>query len=637
VALGDTVFVAVTTPLGASLNVKEGNFLYGVGLPTGYCIDACPSPGALITLKTGKVLLINGRKNQLYDPATGAWKLTGSCVGCGTPYRFGSRSYATLLPDGKVLWTGGLTNTITAGSFLYDPVAETWSPTRNSSGTVTAMTIPRYGHTTTLLPNGKVLVAGGFGSPFAPGANAQPVLDSAELYDPATGVWTPTGSLNTRRALHTAILLPNGKVLVAGGRTCNVPPPSACNFTFRSNTAELYDPATGVWTPTAAMNVDRHTTSSALLLNGKVLVPAGFTAAGNGINGDVYDPTTATWSLTGNLNVGRARQGAMLLPDGTVLVAAGFGGGNTAELYDPATNSWTLTGNVAVSGRFNFQYAVMPNGKALIAGGVASGAPVRSSEVYNPATHAWTSGGTMAHDHGSSSSLSYTRQAVVLSASPTSFVSDPRVCGRNCGKVLVAGDNADGGADLYTPATVPLTTCSSTYSGQVSGNINVPAGSVACVTGAQVTGSVIVASGGAVVLTNADIRGNLQIDGAAGVRMCGARVVGATSITHSFGPVVVGDAGDDGTPACAMNRFSGPVTLDANQWVEVGGNQFAKALSVTWTAGAGPSAEDAVSEIEANAVITSLSCANNTPAPTNDGRPNQVYGTRSGQCSAAGF
>jgi hypothetical protein len=523
----------------------------------------------------------------------------------------------------------------------------------------------RWEHTATLLPNGKVLLAGGFGN-YIPGSNAQPVLNSAELYDPATGTWTLTPPMQTSRALHSAALLPNGKVLVAGGRTCGAPPPAACDFTVRTNTAELYDPATNTWAQTGNMNKPRHTTSAATLQNGKVLVPGGFSSLADPHDtdntADLYDPATGTWSLTGNLNVRRARQGAMLLRDGSVLVGPGSraticgppvceNGGppfsavivDTSELFRPATLSWQYTvGKPLVPGRFNFQQAVLPNGKALMAGGfggpAGSEAAQRSSEVYDPATGTWSSAGDTTHLHSNSSSLGNTREAVVLSASPTSFVFDPRVCGRNCGKVLVVGDNlTDGVADLYTPAAVSLATCSSTVSGQVSGNVNVPAGSVTCVTAAQVTGSVIVASGGGVVLTNADIRGNVQIDGAAGVRMCGARVVGATSITHTFGPVMVGDAGDDGPPGCAMNRFSGPVTLDANQSVEVGGNQFAKSLSVTFTSGPAPSAEDAVSEIEANAVITTLSCANNVPAPINDGRPNQVYGSRSGQCSAPGF
>ncbi|MDQ4131378.1 MAG: hypothetical protein M3133_10410, partial [Actinomycetota bacterium] len=159
----------------------------------------------------------------------------------------------TLLANGKVLAAAGRTMPpagagpveLLTSSELYDPHSEQWRATGS-------LNEPRWRHTATLLPDGRVLVAGGFGSPYTltasgAGSNAQPVLDTAEIYDPRTGTWSRTASMRTRRALHVATLLPSGKVLVAGGRTCNEPPPTACNFTFVTNTAEIYDPATGTW------------------------------------------------------------------------------------------------------------------------------------------------------------------------------------------------------------------------------------------------------------------------------------------------------------------------------------------------------------------------------------------------------
>ena len=115
-------------------------------------------------------------------------------------------------------------------------------------------------HTATLLPNGKVLVAGGYNG----GA-----LTSAELYDPASGTWTATGSLNTARYDHTATLLPNGKVLVAGGIS------NGSDLT----SAELYDPASGTWTATGSLNTARYEHTATLLPNGKVLVAGGYVAS----------------------------------------------------------------------------------------------------------------------------------------------------------------------------------------------------------------------------------------------------------------------------------------------------------------------------------------------------------------------
>lgn len=359
---------------------------------------------------------------------------------------------STLMSNGSVLVSGGRTTVALASAEVISPVTMRSTPTGS-------MATPRWRHTATALPNGKVLVAGGFTSPYGPGANAQPVTDTAELYDPATGTFTPTGSLNTRRALATAILLDNGKVLVAGGRGCNAAPPTACNFTFRLSSAELYDPATGTWTPTGSMTSDRHTTASARLPDGRILVPAGFTSAGNGFNGDVYDPATGTWSATSNLNESRARQGAALLPDGRVLVTAGFPGRATSEAYDAAANTWTLTGNVLEAGRFNYSYATLPNGYVLMGGGIVSGSPRKTSELFL-AGAGWSAGPTIPSEHGSGSSLANSDPAIVLSGSPTSYVFDPNKCINKCGAALLIGNNPTGAIDMYIPG------CTATYNTQ---------------------------------------------------------------------------------------------------------------------------------------------------------------------------
>ena len=392
----------------------------------------------------------------------GSWEATGAL----NQARIGQT--ATLLESGKVLVAGGRTATAALTSAeLYDPLTELFTLTGS-------MSTSRWSHTAILLQDGRVLVAGGF-TGFVAG-NAQAVTDTAEIYDPATGTWTPTGSMQTRRALHSMALLPDGRVLVAGGRTCTGPPPATCDFTFRTNTAEIYDPATGTWTPTGSMNAPRHTTTAAVLADGRVLIPGGFGAPDphdTSITADVYDPATGTWSLTGDLNFSRARQGAMALPDGTVVIGPGsrsttFGPpfvstiNDTSELYDPATDTWELTnGQPLLPGRFNFQQAVLPNGQALMAGGfggpAGSESVTQTAEVYDPATGTWLSAGTMTHQHGTSSSLTNTHNAVVLSANPWTFEFGA-ACGTNCGKVLVLGDSlTDPVADLYTP-TAPVPT-----------------------------------------------------------------------------------------------------------------------------------------------------------------------------------
>ena len=393
--------------------------------------------------------LLGGATASAQTTPQGSWELTGSLT---TP-RFDHT--LTLLANGKVLAAGGRTQNVTPvvhfnTAEVYDPVTEQWTPTG-------PMNDYRFQHTATLLSDGRVLVAGGFGGvQIGSTANAQSVVDTAEIYDPATNTWTLTDNLNVRRALHTAERLPDGRVLVAGGRTCNLPPPATCNFTFVTNTAEIYDPATGQWRLTGNLSAPRHTTGSVVLLDGRVLVPAGFQGTGTPSNGgDVYNPATGTWSPIDPLNFARSRQGAMLLQDGRVMVALGFPANQTTEIYHPVANDWSFAAPLTgFSSRFNFAYATMPNGKVLIAGGQTNppSALTTRTDEYDPATNTWSTQAPMNHTHATSSSLSNSYEAVVLSASPTSYVADPYVCGRNCGKVLVAGYNNTGSSELYTAA-----------------------------------------------------------------------------------------------------------------------------------------------------------------------------------------
>src|SRR5205823_3655444 len=141
----------------------------------------------------------------------------------------------------------------------YDPATGTWS----SAGT---FNFARWFHTATLLPNGKVLIAGGLGPT---GVNTFSSFNSAELYDPATGTWSLTGNLNTGRDGHTATLLQSGKVLVAEGSNC-----PSLNDCVNLKSAEIYDPATGTWSSTGNLNIFSFGPAT-LLQNGKVLVIGG--------------------------------------------------------------------------------------------------------------------------------------------------------------------------------------------------------------------------------------------------------------------------------------------------------------------------------------------------------------------------
>jgi len=309
-------------------------------------------------LNNGQVLVAGGQgsdtpnaRAELYDPATGTWTGTGSM-------NVGRSSHtATLLNDGsdRVLVAGGTGGETSAE--LYDPATRTWTPTGR-------MNVGRRDHTATLL-NGKVLVAGGYDG-----------LASAELYDPSTGIWSTTGSMNTGRYIHTATLLNNGQVLVAGGLGGGEPGEHN-NLT----SAELYDPALGTWSTTGNMNAARGTHTATLLDNGKVLVAGGFGPLALA-SAELYDPSTDTWSNASNMNAIRGTYTATLLNNGQVLVVGGTGTQPylaSAESYDPSTGAWITTGSMNV-GRYAHTATLLKNSKVLVAGGW-NGSPLASAEL----------------------------------------------------------------------------------------------------------------------------------------------------------------------------------------------------------------------------------------------------------------
>jgi N-acetylneuraminic acid mutarotase len=291
---------------------------------------------------------------------------------------------ATLLPGGKVLVVGGYNDGALASSELYDPAGKTWSSTITAPGTA------REWHTATLLPNGKVLVTGGWQGTVSSG-NA---VASAELYDPGAGTWSTTGSMANARYLHTATFLPNGKVLVAGGTTND--------GTTSLSSAELYDPATGTFSPTGSMNSGRWIHLATLLPNGKVLVAGGWqgtSSAGHAIaSAELYDPATGTWSPTTPMSVARDAHTLTLLPNGRVLAIGGYDGTNilnTAEVYDPTAGTWSATGSMAVT-RVGHADVLLSSGKVLVAGGNGSTGSGTSAELYDPVAGTWSVAGSMA-------------------------------------------------------------------------------------------------------------------------------------------------------------------------------------------------------------------------------------------------
>jgi hypothetical protein len=255
-----------------------------------------------VLLPDGTVL-VGG--SELYEPLTKSWTTVGGPPRGPDGGFLGDINAMLVLRDGKVFVLGGHGRTA-----LYDPTRRSWT-----AGGI--MVTARSGFDTVLLADGKVLIVGG-------NISDDHSVASAELYDPVSGSWTATGSMLDARSTMTATLLPDGRVLVVGAFT-----------TFRRDVVpargELYDPASGTWSPTADLVTPRFQHTATRLTDGRVLVAGGSTGAGDPLTAaELYDPVGGTWTATAGMVRPHEGDTATLLADGRVLVT-----GQTAEIYDP--------------------------------------------------------------------------------------------------------------------------------------------------------------------------------------------------------------------------------------------------------------------------------------------------------------
>lgn len=295
---------------------------------------------------------------------------------------------ATLLPDGRVLVVGGTDGrgTALASAEIYDPRANRWVEAGSMATT-------RIDHTATLLPNGKVLVVGGMIGPIPSNT-----LGSAELYDPATNTWSSAAPMTGSRARHTATLLRDGRVLVVGGLSFIVHDNNL--FPNQPDSAEIYDPVANRWTVTSATRFYRIGHSATLLRDGRVLVAGGsdnsdptpFTAS------EVYDPRQARWIDAGSMGAGRSGHGATLLANGDVLVVGGLGAGTNllptrlrdVEFYHPQLDAWTALASTTEV-HVGDTLTLLKNGKVLVLGSTSQS----RAEIFDPDRNHWSATGPL--------------------------------------------------------------------------------------------------------------------------------------------------------------------------------------------------------------------------------------------------
>lgn len=276
---------------------------------------------------------------------------------------------ATALGDGRVLIVGGCTldscemGDDGATAELFDPVTDAFSPAGR-------METERVSHSATLLPDGRVLIAGGF--------DGTRRLASAELYDPTVHAFTLTGDTTTARGEHAAAVVPDGRVLVVGGNRGD-------GDVLAS--AELFDPTTGTFTATGEMSVVRHKHAAVSLPDGRVLVVGGSDARDGGgryASTELYDPANGTFETTASMTDARYKlAGAVItLADTTVLIA---GGGSHAEVFDPANAAFRpVEGNLGAAWAFATA-TLLPDGRVLIVGGYdASISLTAGAWLYRP-------------------------------------------------------------------------------------------------------------------------------------------------------------------------------------------------------------------------------------------------------------
>ena len=299
-----------------------------------------------------------------------------------------------------------------------------------------SMSFARGTHTATLLNDGRLLIAGGDDG----SGRLEAITDTAELYDPSTGRWEPAEVLGRQRTQHAALLLNDGRVLLVGGAGVLQAGIQEQQLERPLIETDLFDPASETWSFSGDISTPRDHIAATMLSDGSVLVVGGNDGKGTDTSvlasGEVFDPATGQWSAAGSMSQPRQGHSLVALDSGTALVAGGDAGDDpfqSVEIYDPSSGTWSNTADMA-DARERFAAIVLQDGKVLVVGGGGTDGHLASAELYDPGAGAWSSAAEM--------STPRLKPAVVV-------LQD--------GKVLVVGGLGAGqflgSAEIYDPAT----------------------------------------------------------------------------------------------------------------------------------------------------------------------------------------
>jgi len=319
----------------------------------------------IVILDNGEVLVAGGmgicssycehlRSSEIYNPNSGIWRMTGEL----NETRMTS---AVKLNDGRILMAGGFYDGIGISTVeIYNPSVGQWS-------IVAPLPQGREWHSTTVLKDGRVLVAGG-------SLNNNTCLKTAFIYNPSTNIWSTAAPMNESRCEHRALLLDNGNVLVSGSGSAGV----------ENNTVEMYDPVNNIWQPTASMNFARWKHALVEINDSQMFVTGGWD---DPETCEIFDPLVSHWKIIDSLAQGRADMVVQYLSDGVIIVSHGTSQGiffNSSELYSPGSNKW-LAGPTATSIRYGQMAVRLNDGRILVAGGGSDGVhTLKTSELYYP-------------------------------------------------------------------------------------------------------------------------------------------------------------------------------------------------------------------------------------------------------------